>query len=354
MTTDEKYMWRCIQLAGNGRDGAAPNPMVGAVIVCDGKIIGEGYHIKCGGPHAEVNAIRSVRDESLLLRSTIYVSLEPCAHYGKTPPCADLIIEKRIPRVVIGCQDPFAKVNGLGIKKLMDAGVDVKVGVLEKECKYLNRRFMTFHSEHRPYVVLKWAESLDGYIDVKRSEGTPVKISTDGTTVLCHKRRSEVEAIMVGTNTALLDNPSLTVRSWNGRNPMRVVVDRTNRIPPTYGLKDGSVKTLVYTEEQPSVGQQSENPEYVKIDFSKNVLPQILADLYGRGVQSLMVEGGAALIGSFIESGLWDEAFVEVGTMRLGDGVRAPQIREYCSGKSSNILGAEIVYFSRRSKDNDI
>ena len=210
---EEKYMRRCIQLAQNGLCNTAPNPMVGAVIVCDGKIIGEGYHIRCGEAHAEVNAIRSVKEPSLLKRSTIYVSLEPCAHYGKTPPCADLIIEKQIPRIVIGCQDPFAKVAGRGIQKLKDAGREVIVGVLEEDCKNLIRRFVTFHSLHRPYITLKWAESADKHIDKCRKDGKPVILSTPLTSMLVHKRRAEHSAIMVGTHTAELDNPSLTVRN---------------------------------------------------------------------------------------------------------------------------------------------
>ena len=203
---EEKYMRRCIQLAKNGLCNVSPNPMVGAVIVCEGQIIGEGYHIRCGEAHAEVNAIRSVKDLSLLKHSTIYVSLEPCSHHGKTPPCADLIIEKQIPRIVIGCQDPFSKVAGKGIQKLRDAGCEVIVGVLETECRELIRKFITFHTLHRPYIVLKWAESADGFIDLERTEGQPVILSTPLTSMLVHKKRAESDAIMVGTRTALLDN----------------------------------------------------------------------------------------------------------------------------------------------------
>ena len=204
---EEKYMLRCIQLAQNGLCNTAPNPMVGAVIVCDGKIIGEGYHVRCGEAHAEVNAIRSVKDTSLLKRSTIYVSLEPCSHYGKTPPCADLIIEKQIPRIVIGCRDPFSKVAGRGIQKLKDAGREVIVGVLETECRQLIRRFITFHTLRRPYITLKWAESSDRYIDYSRTDGKPVILSSPLTSMLVHKKRAEHSAILVGTRTAELDNP---------------------------------------------------------------------------------------------------------------------------------------------------
>ena len=213
---EEKYMRRCIQLARNGLCNVSPNPMVGAVIVCDEQIIGEGYHVRCGEAHAEVNAIRSVKDPSLLKRSTIYVSLEPCSHHGKTPPCADLIIEKQIPKIVIGCQDPFSKVAGKGIQKLRNAGREVIVGVLEKECRELIRKFITFHTLHRPYIVLKWAESADGFIDLERTEGHPVLLSTPLTSMLVHKKRAESDAIMVGTRTALLDDPALTVRPGTG------------------------------------------------------------------------------------------------------------------------------------------
>ena len=212
MTEDEKYMRRCIELAANGRCTTAPNPMVGAVVVHKGRIIGEGYHVHCGEGHAEVNAIRSVRETELLRESTIYVSLEPCSHYGKTPPCADLIISKGIPRVVVGCMDPFPLVAGRGIRKLREAGIEVTVGILEEECKALNARFITFNLQHRPYVTLKWAESADGFLDVNRTGGHPVVLSTPLTAMFVHKQRAEHQAILVGTRTALLDNPSLTDR----------------------------------------------------------------------------------------------------------------------------------------------
>ena len=245
---EEKYMLRCIQLAQNGLCNAAPNPMVGAVIVCDGKIIGEGYHVRCGEAHAEVNAIRSVKDTSLLKRSTIYVSLEPCSHYGKTPPCADLIIEKQIPRIVIGCRDPFSKVAGRGIQKLKDAGREVIVGVLETECRQLIRRFITFHTLRRPYITLKWAESSDRYIDYSRTDGKPVILSSLLTSMLVHKKRAEHSAILVGTRTAELDNPGLNVRHWYGCSPVRIVLDRQQKLSPNLHLFDGSVPTLVFTE----------------------------------------------------------------------------------------------------------
>ena len=224
MTIDERYMARCLQLAACGRAGAAPNPMVGAVIVHNGTIIGEGYHRQCGGPHAEVNAIAAVEDERLLRESTMYVSLEPCAHYGKTPPCADLIVSKGIPRVVIGCRDSYAEVDGKGIQKLRAAGIEVTIGVLEQECRELNRAFFTYHSKHRPYITLKWAQSTDGYIDALREEGEvhePVKFSSEESALRVHRLRALSDAILVGRRTAVLDNPSLTTRLWPGKSPSR-------------------------------------------------------------------------------------------------------------------------------------
>ena len=333
--SDIKFMRRCIQLAKCGEAGAPPNPMVGAVVVCDGHIIGEGFHRRCGGPHAEVNAINSVKEKHLLSRSTIYVSLEPCAHYGKTPPCADLIIKSGIPRVVIGCTDPFAKVNGLGIKKLQDAGCEVVVGVLQEECRELNRRFFTFHQKHRPWIMLKWAQSKDGYIGIAPSNSTlkgenlvarnslPLRegwggsFSTLLTQTLVHRLRARSGAILVGTRTALLDNPTLTTRLWPGQNPLRLTIDRHNILPPTLHLKDGSTPTVIYTKES---------------------IEEILQDLYERGIQSLLVEGGAALLQSFIDKGLWDEVRIETAPFRLGDGVAAPilsegeLISEHCYG----------------------
>ena len=302
---DEKYMRRCIQLAYNGLCNTAPNPMVGAVIVHNEQIIGEGYHVRCGQTHAEVNAIRSVKNPDLLKESTIYVSLEPCAHYGKTPPCADLIIEKQIPRIVIGCQDPFAKVAGKGIQKLRDAGREVIVGVLEEECLQLNRRFITFHTRKRPFITLKWAESADGFIDRLRTEGTPTILSSPLTGMLVHKLRTEHAAILIGTDTARLDNPRLNVRHWYGPTPVRITIDRHHRLSQDLNLFDGSQPTLVYVKEN---------------------LSEILKDLYERQLQSLLVEGGRQLLQSFINAGLWDEIIVEETPLILGEGVKAPQL----------------------------
>lgn len=337
MKEDELYMRRCIQLAKNGQGNASPNPVVGAVIVCNGKIIGEGYHVRYGKSHAEVNAIRSVKDESLLRHSTIYVSLEPCSHYGKTPPCVDLILEKQIPRIVIGCKDPFIKVSGRGIKKLHEAGREVVVGVLEKECRYLARHFMTASVLQRPYITLKWAESADGYIDIKRTGGTPAQLSTPYTSMLVHKKRAETDAIMVGTNTAVLDNPCLNIRHWYGKHPIRVVLDKHLVLATSAYLLDGSIPTLVYTIKKHN---NSENIEYITLDNNKPLLPQIMYDLHQRHIQSLLVEGGSKLLQSFIDDELWDEIFVEKSQKRLLAGVKAPEIdskKVYCIEKTFGV-----------------
>lgn len=340
---EEKYMRRCIQLAQNGFCNAAPNPMVGAVIVCDGKIIGEGYHVRCGEAHAEVNAIRSVKDTSLLKHSTIYVSLEPCSHHGKTPPCADLIIEKQIPRIVIGCQDPFSKVAGRGIQKLKDAGREVTVGVLENECRHLIRRFIAFHTLHRPYITLKWAESADGFIDLHRNGGSPVILSTPLTSMMVHKKRAEHAAILVGTRTAELDNPSLNVRNWYGRSPVRLVIDRKLSLSPTLHLFDGSVPTLVFTE-------HSHNPlpnvEYLPINFEQDILPPIMQVLYERNLQSLLIEGGSTLLQSFIDTNLWDEAFAEESPIHLISGVNAPKMNDKNSYVNEQYFGRSIRHYT--------
>ncbi len=276
-------MQRCLQLAANGIQGARPNPMVGAVIVVDDRIIGEGYHVRCGEGHAEVNAFASVRqeDEHLLKEATIYVSLEPCAHYGKTPPCAELIIRKGVRRVVVGCIDPFAKVQGRGVEMIRQAGIEVTVGVLEDECKWLNRRFFTYHSSHRPYIILKWAQTSNGFID---DNGKALPISNEQTQMLSHKLRAEEDAILVGRTTDAREHPQLTVRHWHGPDPKRVVL----------------------THDRP--------------------LRQVIDDLYQHGIQSLIVEGGRQTHESFMAAGLWDEIRVETAPMVVTGGTKAPQL----------------------------
>ena len=324
---DKKYISRCLQLARNGIGSTSPNPMVGAVIVCDGKIIGEGYHIRCGEPHAEVNAVRSVRDESLLKRSTIYVSLEPCSHYGKTPPCADLIINSGIPRVVIATTDNNAMVSGRGIERMRVAGIDVKVGVCSEEAFALNKAFFTYHGKQRPFVTLKWAQTADGYIDALRQEGEALQISNSASMMAVHKLRSTHDAILVGRHTAQLDNPSLTLRHWAGRTPLRLVVDRKGILSSHLRLFSVDTPTVVYTENI-CQGKYPENVSQVQLDFSKDIIPQILSHLHERKIGSLLVEGGSKMLQSFIDSDLWDEIRIETNTaLNLYQGVLAPQLR---------------------------
>ena len=323
-------MHRCLQLARCAAGSTSPNPMVGAVIVCNGRIIGEGYHIKAGEPHAEVNAVRSVKsaDRHLLPQSTIYVTLEPCSHYGKTPPCCDLIIKEGIKRVVIGTTDNNVCVNGTGIARMKNAGIDVLVGVLENECYALNGPFFTYNRLARPYITLKWAQTADGFIDVEREGGAPLRISTPVSQVAVHKLRSMHDAILVGTRTALLDNPSLNLRHWAGRIPLRLVVDRAAVLPSTLNLFDGSSPTIVYTEKIVE-GKFGKNIEQVVLDFSKDVLSQILSHLHSLKIQSLLVEGGAKLLQSFIDASLWDRARVEVNnSLVVGSGIPAPIIAQ--------------------------
>ena len=304
MNIDEKFMRRCIQLAKNGQQNAKPNPMVGAVIVHNGRIIGEGYHVRCGQAHAEVNAFASVKaeDEALLPESTIYVSLEPCSHYGKTPPCADLIIKKGVRRVVVGCIDEFAEVQGRGIKKIREAGIEVEVGVLEEECKALNRRFFTFHREKRPYIILKWAQTANGFID---DHHKPVKISTDFTKMLSHKLRAEEDAILVGRITDEREHPQLNVRKWCGPDPKRLVIDRTH--------------------------------------------PLNIDSLYAQNIQSLIVEGGAETLRTFLIQGLWDEIRVETNTtLTVTDGTRAPIVPANAVVVSSKTFGSNSIVIFRR------
>lgn len=325
--------------------GAPPNPMVGAVIVYDDRIIGEGYHRKCGEAHAEVNAVNSVADKSLLRNATIYVSLEPCAHYGKTPPCAELIVRMGFKRVVVGCIDPFAKVKGKGIEIIRNAGIEVTVGVLEDECTRLNRVFFTYHSSFRPYVTLKWAQSADGFIG-KRGERT--SISNPFTFFVSHTRRAVNQAIIVGRITALNDNPSLTTRLCCGPDPLRVVVDRNCSLPCGLALFDGSSPTVVFTDLS-SVAEDSapayDAVEVEAIDFSADIVPQILESLYRRGVQSLLVEGGSCLLQSFIDCGLWDEAFVETSDVCLGEGVKCPILKNHTLVEKNVYLGSQITHF---------
>jgi diaminohydroxyphosphoribosylaminopyrimidine deaminase/5-amino-6-(5-phosphoribosylamino)uracil reductase len=326
----EKYIKRCIQLAKNGKGTSYPNPMVGSVIVYNDTIIGEGWHKKAGESHAEVIAINSVKDKSLLKKATIYVSLEPCSHYGKTPPCANLIVESGIKKVVIGIIDSNSKVSGRGILHLQKNGCDVIVGVLQQECFDLNRRFFTFHTKKRPFIILKWAETKDGFLDKNRGEKndkSPNWISNQYSQQFVHKMRAEEQAILVGTNTALIDNPSLTVRSWVGENPIRIVLDRVSKIPTNYNLLSDGIKTIVFSEVKHSVDSFG-NVIFERIDFSKNVPEQICEVLYKYEIQSVIIEGGSQTLQSFINANLWDEAFVFVGTTNFKEGLKAPEIKK--------------------------
>lgn len=315
----EYYMKRCLQLAENGRQNAKPNPMVGAVIVAQNRIIGEGYHVRFGEGHAEVNAFLSVKseDEMLLNEATIYVSLEPCSHYGKTPPCADLIISKGIKRCVCGCVDPFAKVQGRGIQRMRDAGIEVIVGVMEKECLALNRRFITFNAKHRPYILLKWAQTLNGFISRK---GGPLQLSTPKTQMLVHQLRAENDAILVGHTTFLTDHPRLDVRQWSGQNPERIVLS-------------------------PTMAVQNERPSNWTVAAT---IDEVLAHLYTTKKQSLVVEGGRMTLQAFIDRGLWDEIRIETAPVLITDGVPAPHIPSDAHiEKTESIDGNQIITLCR-------
>ena len=326
MTEDEKYMKRCLQLARHGAFTTAPNPMVGAVIVHEGRIIGEGWHRRYGGPHAEVNAVRSVRpeDEALLPHSTIYVSLEPCSHWGKTPPCAELLVEKGFQRVVVGCLDPNEKVAGRGIARLREAGAEVVVGVLEEECRQLNRKFMTFHTLHRPYITLKWAESADGFIDRHREsrekDGDAVKFSTSWTQMLVHRLRALHEAILVGRRTWELDQPSLTTRLWPGKNPERLMLSLT----PSPSPKGEGSK---YHQQEEGLFHRVTTPLALWRGAEGEAVPY----------QSILVEGGAQTLQSFIDADLWDEVFIERSDIVLNDGVKAPKMKTDPKGRPVHV-----------------
>lgn len=318
------YMQRCLDLAAQGTGNVAPNPMVGSVVVCNGRIIGEGYHRRYGGAHAEVEAIRSVRNPSLLKNSTLYVNLEPCAHHGNTPPCADLIVARDIPRVVIGTLDIHPLVAGKGVEKLTKGGCRVETGVLEKACRDLNKRFFTFHEKKRPFVILKWAQSADGFIDTERQPGDrtpPVWITGEFERRLVHKWRAEEAAILVGTHTALKDDPRLNVRHWDGPQPVRMVLDRPASLPRRLNLFDGSQDTWIFTE-KPS--RREGRTEWIQVNFDETLLSQIMDILYQRNILSLFVEGGAVLHRSFMQKKCWDEARVFTGLQLFHKGIRAP------------------------------
>jgi diaminohydroxyphosphoribosylaminopyrimidine deaminase/5-amino-6-(5-phosphoribosylamino)uracil reductase len=323
----------------------APNPLVGCVIVFKGEIVGEGYHAFFGGPHAEVNAISSIEDQDVLKHSTLYVTLEPCAHFGKTPPCANLILQKGIPRVVIGCRDPFSEVNGRGIEMLRSAGVDVTLDVLQEECRAINKRFFTFHQKQRPYVILKWAQSADGFMDVERTEEHrgSVMISHPDTQLLVHRWRAEESSILIGKNTLLNDDPSLTVRRVEGKNPIRIVL--TSQPIDMHRLKLGNdeAPTLVLTNESDSI---SGNIRFVAVGNVHN-LDSVLRGLHAENIVSILVEGGAHVLRSFLECGLWDEARVIVSDNSLGSGLKAPSISRMPSTEQRSATDSIYYYYNK-------
>ena len=315
-------MKRCIELASKGISHVSPNPLVGSVIVYNGKIIGEGYHQNYGKEHAEVNAISSVKDKSLLPKSTIYVNLEPCSHFGKTPPCANLIIEHKIPKVVIGSIDSFSKVSGKGIDRMKNAGIEVEVGVLEKESRELNKRFFTFQEKKRPYIIIKWAESKDGYIAPK-NQTEPFWMTSSESKKLVHKWRAEETAILVGRVTAEKDNPSLTVRDVEGKNPIRIVIDKDLKLSTDLNLFNNDSETIVFNAIK---SEKNDTNRFIKIDFS-NLIKSTLNELYKQNIQSLIIEGGSKTIQSFIDENMWDEARIFTTKKELKDGVKAPNIK---------------------------
>jgi len=348
----QKYIKRCLELAKNGFGTTYPNPMVGCVIVCNKTIIGEGWHKKAGEAHAEVNAIASVKNKNLLKGATLYVNLEPCVHYGKTPPCADLIVKHKIPKVVIGALDTNKLVSGRGIAHLKNNVCEVVIGVLENECLELNKRFYTCHNEKRPYIILKWAASADGFIVSKPNENqkrAPIFLTNKKSLQLVHKWRAEEQAILVGTNTAVADNPKLDVRHVKGNNPIRVVLDRTLRIPKNSHLFDKSVTTIVITDVKSTTPENTETLIFEPIDFSQNIPKQICAILYKHQIQSVIIEGGTLTLQSFINSNIWDEARIFRSEILIGEGVKAPILNGKVL-KEEKIMGNRLIFLKNGTR----
>ncbi|MHA7945029.1 bifunctional diaminohydroxyphosphoribosylaminopyrimidine deaminase/5-amino-6-(5-phosphoribosylamino)uracil reductase RibD [Formosa sp. 3Alg 14/1] len=331
MKIHEKYINRCIEIAKNGLGTTRPNPMVGCVIVVNNTIIGEGFTSPYGGPHAEVNAIQSVTDTSLLKQATLYVTLEPCSHFGKTPPCSDLIIKHNIPKVVIGTIDDNSLVAGQGIKKLQNSGCEVTVGVLEAACKDLHKRFFTFHNKKRPYIILKWAQSADGFIAPKtKEEQKPVWITNVYSRQLVHKWRAEEQAILVGGNTVLQDNPSLTVRDWTGLHPTRIVVDTHNNLTEEAAVFNATAKTIRLTD--------------AELDTSQPLASQICKRLHALNITSVIIEGGSKTLQTFISENLWDEARVFYGTNQFLEGTKAPEVKGRLTSETK-LLNDTLKYY---------
>lgn len=338
-------MQRCLQIAKNGIGFTRPNPSVGAVIVLNDTIIAEGFTSKHGGNHAEVNAINAVKDKNILKEAAIYVTLEPCSHFGKTPPCADLIVKYQFKKVIIGCVDANDLVSGKGIERIEKSGIHVVVGVLENECKKHHNRFFTVQNKMRPFIILKWAETKNGFIYPKfiseSVEKKPIWISNKYSQQLVHKWRSKEHAILVGTNTAIADNPKLNVRSWAGNHPIRIVLDRKLRIPKNAHILDRSIQTIVFTEVRKEALEDGSNLIFETIDFSNNIAKQICDVLHKHQIQSLLIEGGSKTLQTFIDEGLWDEARVFIGENEFESGIEAPLI----SGKliAESVLKGDVL-----------
>jgi diaminohydroxyphosphoribosylaminopyrimidine deaminase / 5-amino-6-(5-phosphoribosylamino)uracil reductase len=359
MTCEELYMHRCLELARSGAGSVAPNPMVGAVLVYENRIIGEGYHQQYGGAHAEPNCIAAVneQDKHLIERSTLFVSLEPCAHFGKTPPCADLIIENKIPGVVIGCRDPFVEVNGKGIEKLRAAGIQVQLGVLENECRELNKRFFTFHTQHRPHIILKWAQTLDN--KVGNEDYSRVLISNEYTNRLVHQWRSEEMAIAVGTNTALYDDPELTTRLSPGKNPVRIVVDMDLKLPDSLKVFDSKAPTIVFNTKEHNLPLQKISVNelaqieigYYQVTEDVSLVHQMINALYRMNIQSVLIEGGSYLLQSFIDEGIWDEARVITNEqLSIGAGLPAPVLKHEKLRNSEHVF-SDVIRTYKNTKN---
>lgn len=333
MTQNETYIKRCIEIAKNGLGATRPNPMVGCIITHNNKIIGEGYTSKYGGNHAEVNAINSVLDKNLLKQVTLYVTLEPCSHFGKTPPCCNLIVKHQIPNIIIGCIDDNPEVAGKGIKKLKESGCEVTVGVLEKDCKSHHKRFFTFHNKKRPYIILKWAETIDGFIAPKsKNETQPVWITNEISKQMVHKWRAEEQAILVGTNTVIEDNPSLTTRDWIGENPIRIVIDKNEKLSKKHTVFNADAETILVSKNS--------------IDFSKNVAQQICDLLFQKNINSVIIEGGTKTLQTFIDENLWDEARVFKGQVKFKKGVKAPELKGRLISEENIITDTLKIYMN--------
>jgi diaminohydroxyphosphoribosylaminopyrimidine deaminase/5-amino-6-(5-phosphoribosylamino)uracil reductase len=343
-------MHRCLELAKLGAGNVAPNPMVGAVLVHNEKIIGEGWHQKYGEAHAEPNCINDAIKNGfahVINNSTLYVSLEPCAHFGKTPPCTDIIIKHKIPQVVIGCRDLFPEVDGKGMQKLREAAIRVEAGVLEEECRELNKRFFTFHELHRPFVVLKWAQTNDGFIaHLNGKTNERLLISNTYSNRLVHQWRNEEAAILVGTNTALTDDPELTNRHWPGNSPVRLVIDLELRLPLTLKLFNRSVKTIVFNTIK---HEEEDNLLYYQVTSDVSIVDQVLNALYQMNIQSVLIEGGARLVQTFIEAGAWDEARVILNTkMEIGEGLRAPLLEQGSKFFEEQLANDNVSYYKSK------